>query len=184
LEDPNALLEPNPCTGCDGHPERTIALKAQEETMKATAADPQTTQKILAIAKAYDEAVNQHDPAAIAALYTEDAAFVTDRGPVQGRQAIEQWYTDLFQGWQPKNHLTTIDPECPRLVGTAGEVAWETGGWSETGQGPSGEPIQLKGHWGAMKVRQGEGWKIQMLAANVAVEPAATPSLTITRSNP
>ena len=159
-------------------------LNPRTQAMKDTAADPQTSQKILAIAKAYDEAVNQHDAAAIATLYTEDAVFVTDRGSVHGRQAIEQWYADLFPTWQPKNHLTTVDPESPRLIGTAGDAAWETGGWSETGQGPSGEPIQLKGYWGAIKVRQGEDWKIQMLTANVAVEPAATPSLTITRPNP
>jgi hypothetical protein len=28
--------------------------------------------------------------------------FVTDRGPVNGRQAIEKWYTDLYKGWHPK----------------------------------------------------------------------------------
>jgi ketosteroid isomerase-like protein len=47
-----------------------------------------------------------HNPSgpklAIAALFTEDAVFVTDRGPVNGRQAIEKWYTDLYKGWHPK----------------------------------------------------------------------------------
>jgi hypothetical protein len=28
--------------------------------------------------------------------------FVTGRGPVNGRQAIEKWYTDLYKGWHPK----------------------------------------------------------------------------------
>jgi hypothetical protein len=36
-------------------------------------ADPQITQKILAIGKAYDEGENSSDAAAIAALFTEDA---------------------------------------------------------------------------------------------------------------
>jgi ketosteroid isomerase-like protein len=48
--------------------------------------DPQTAQKILATGPAYDRGENNHDPAAIAALYTEDAVFVTDRGPINGRQ--------------------------------------------------------------------------------------------------
>jgi hypothetical protein len=44
-------------------------------------ADPQTIQKILAIGKADEEAHNNHDAAAKAALYTLDAVFVTDSGP-------------------------------------------------------------------------------------------------------
>jgi ketosteroid isomerase-like protein len=55
--------------------------------------------------KAYDVAVNNNDVAAIAALYTEDALFESDRGPVYGRKAIEKWYADVFQEWHPKNHI-------------------------------------------------------------------------------
>jgi len=40
---------------------------------KDAVADPQITQKILAIGKAYDEGENNNDAAAIAALFTEDA---------------------------------------------------------------------------------------------------------------
>ena len=43
-------------------------------------ADPQTTQKILAIIKALVEGYNNHDAAAIAALYTRDGVFVTTGG--------------------------------------------------------------------------------------------------------
>ena len=53
-------------------------------------ADPQTTQKILAIGKAYDEAHNNNDAAAVAALFTRDAVFVTIEGPIIGRQAIQK----------------------------------------------------------------------------------------------
>jgi hypothetical protein len=35
--------------------------------------DPQITEKIRAISKAYDEAVSNNDAAAVAALFTEDA---------------------------------------------------------------------------------------------------------------
>jgi hypothetical protein len=77
--------------------------------------DPQTTQKTLAIAKAYDEGESNNDAAAIAALFTEDGTFVTDRGPVNGRQAIEKWYTDLYKGWHPKNHVTKFDGNAPHF---------------------------------------------------------------------
>jgi len=68
-------------------------------------ADPQTTQKILAIGKAFDEATNNRDAAAIAAFFTRDAVLVTPEGPIIGRQAIQNWYTNLYQWWHPKNHM-------------------------------------------------------------------------------
>jgi uncharacterized protein (TIGR02246 family) len=67
--------------------------------------DSQIIEQLNAFAEKYDEAVNNNDDAAIAALYTEDAVFVSDRGPIYGRQAIEKWYADAFQGWHPKTIL-------------------------------------------------------------------------------
>ena len=58
-------------------------------------ADPQTTQKILAIGKAFDEAHSDNDAAVVAALYTRDAVLDTSEGPIIGRQAIHKYYTDL-----------------------------------------------------------------------------------------
>ena len=78
-------------------------------------ADPQTTQKILAIAKAFVEAINNNDPAAIAALFTRDAVFVTTEGPIIGRQAIQKWFTDLYQWWHPKNRIDQGGRERPSL---------------------------------------------------------------------
>jgi hypothetical protein len=72
-------------------------------------ADPQTTQKVLALFKALHEAKNNHDPAAIAALYIRDAVFVTTEGPIIGRQAVQKWYTELFQRWHPKNCSGKVD---------------------------------------------------------------------------
>jgi hypothetical protein len=46
------------------------------------------------VTKKFDEAFNNGDAAAVAALYTEDAVQVTPQGPVFGRQAIEK----LFAG--------------------------------------------------------------------------------------
>jgi hypothetical protein len=68
-------------------------------------ADPQTIQKILAICKAIDEAVNNNDPTARVAPFTRDAA--PDGGPIIGRQAIQKWFTDLYQRWTPKTTSRT-----------------------------------------------------------------------------
>jgi hypothetical protein len=69
--------------------------------------DPQTTQKLHAISKAYDEAVSNNDAAAVAALFTEDAVFVSDRGPIHGRAAIEQWYRRVPSLAPPKPYRHT-----------------------------------------------------------------------------
>jgi ketosteroid isomerase-like protein len=130
--------------------------------------DPQTTQKIRALSKAYDEAVSNNDAAAVAALFTEDAVFVSDRGPIHGRQAIQNWYIGVFQVWHPKNHIGKPDGNAPHILGTTGSEAWETGEWSETGQGKAGRPVPINGYWSTIDILEGDDWKIEMLIYNLA----------------
>jgi uncharacterized protein (TIGR02246 family) len=113
-------------------------------------ADPQTTQNIAATLKAFSEAHMNNDAAAIAALFTRDAVFVTPEGPITGRQALQKWHTDLYQWWHPKDRITKLDGPV-HLIGTAGNELWATGEWSETGQGKNGEPrgSQNRRHIGA-----------------------------------
>jgi uncharacterized protein (TIGR02246 family) len=135
--------------------------------------DPQTTQKILAIAKAYDEAENNNDAAAIAALFTEDALFVTDKGLIYGRQAIEKWYADDFQEWHHSNKLTKSDLNSFHNMGD--NVA-SSGEWSVTVQGKTGGPIHVQGYFSNILTREGNDWKIRMLTGNTTPAPAAAPS--------
>ena len=46
--------------------------------------DPQTIEQLIAFGKKFNEAENNNDAAALAALFTEDAVFVTDTGSVYG----------------------------------------------------------------------------------------------------
>ena len=133
---------------------------AQQKDM----ADPQTTQKLLAIGKAHMEANKNHDPAAIAAFYTRDAVFLTPDRPIIGRQAIQKWFTDLYQWWHPKNHIDKLDGNAPHLIGTAGNELWATGEFRETGQGKNSEPLPIKGYWACIYVREGDDWKIRVAA--------------------
>ena len=87
------------------------------------------------ITKAYTEGVNNNDGAAVAALFTRDAVFVTPEGPIISRQAIQKYYTDLYQRWRPKNSINKVDGNAYHLIGTAGNELWATGEWNETGQG-------------------------------------------------
>jgi nuclear transport factor 2 (NTF2) superfamily protein len=63
---------------------------AQQKDTAASQIDEQ-------IVKKFDEAFNNGDAAAVAALYTEDAVQVTPQGPVFGREAIEKLLTGVFQ---------------------------------------------------------------------------------------
>jgi uncharacterized protein (TIGR02246 family) len=157
-------------------------------------ADPQTTQKIHASFQGFDEAHNNNDAGARAAFYTRDAVFVTPGGTITGRQAIEKWFADLYQWWHPKNSIVKVDGNAFHLIGTAGNEAWATGEWSETGQGKNGEPIPIKGYWCMIFVRESDDWKIRVASGNTTPDsvilinksfppqPAATPSPTASPS--
>jgi uncharacterized protein (TIGR02246 family) len=133
-------------------------------------ADPQTTQKILALIEALNLAQNNNDAAAVAAFFTRDAVSVTDRGPIIGRQAIQKWFTDLYQWWHPKNSIHTVYGNVVHSIGTAGNELWATGEWSETGQGKTGEPIPIKGHWFFIFVREADGWKVRVAGGNTTLD--------------
>jgi len=138
--------------------------------------DPQIIEQIIAVGKKYDEAENNNDAAALAALFTEDAVFVTDTGPVYGRQTIEKWFADDFQEWHHSNHMRKPDPNSPRIIGAA-DVLASNGEWSVTVQGKTGCPIQVQGHWSDIYTREGNDWKIRMLTRNITpatVAPAQT----------
>jgi hypothetical protein len=51
--------------------ERQTIVSLREETMKDTA-DPQISEQVNALSKKYDDAINNNDAVAVAALYTED----------------------------------------------------------------------------------------------------------------
>jgi len=178
-------------------PNFALRTYAQEKDL----ADPQTTQKILAMGKANEEAHDNRDAAAAVAQYTRDAVFLTPEGPIIGRQAIQKWYTDLWRSWHPKNSIVKIDGNGLHLIGTAGNALWATGEYSETGQGETSDgklapekPIPQKNHWLNIYVREGEDWKARVSAwsqtaasvilANKAFAPqaAVTPSPTASPS--
>ena len=53
------------------------AFAQQKDTV-----DPQIIEQLNALTEKFIEAVDNNDVAAVAALFTEDAVFVTDTGPV------------------------------------------------------------------------------------------------------
>ena len=90
--------------------------------------DPQLRQAPIAVIQKHADAMNNNDAAAASALFTEDTVYVTDRGRVNGREAIEKWYADLFKNVQFSNHVITVDQDSPHNVGNADEkMMWATG---------------------------------------------------------
>ncbi len=126
-------------------------------------------EQLQANGKRYSEVFNQNDAAAMADLYTDDAVIVTDRGLFYGREAIENYYSDIFQHGRISKHVNVADQYSPHAIGTAGNEVWETGGWSLTVQDNDGGDVSasLKGYWAAIKVRDGDIWKMRMEAWNV-----------------
>jgi len=147
------------------------------------ALDPQLIERLAQIDKKYAEATNNNDAAAVAALFTEDAVFVTqDTGLLYGRQAIEKQYAEWFKGAHASDHIGKSDPKCTRflrttvnaMTGGEPDYVMRGGEWSATWQAQGQKPEHLKGYWSAINTREGDDWKIQMLTTNVTPAPAAT----------
>jgi ketosteroid isomerase-like protein len=135
-------------------------------------ADPELREALTEFNKKVDDGLNSGNAAALAALFTEDAVFVTDQGPVFGRQAIEKWYTDLFQTIHFSNHSGTVDQNSPHGIATADIEMWATGQWSVTLKGQNFGPVQAKGYYGAIYVREGGAWKKRMETWNLTPPPS------------
>jgi uncharacterized protein (TIGR02246 family) len=130
------------------------------------AGDVKALDAISALGMKYDEAYKRSDAAALAALFTEDAVLVTPEGLFSGRQTIEKWYADDFQRWHPTNNMSQIDQ-----LNAIGDAAWAVGEWWSTFQSQNG-PVQARGYWSAIYVREGDAWKIRMLTLTERPRPA------------
>ena len=143
------------------------------KTEQTNTPDPQLREQLDAKSKKFDEACDNNDAAAVAALFTEDAVLVNDTGPVYGRKAIEKSFADLFQKWRVSNHISKRDQYSPHIIGTAGDEAWSNGEWSLTLQGQNDGPYHLKGYWSSVDVREGDAWKDRMQIWNITPAPPA-----------
>ena len=118
--------------------------------------DAKTAQEIRALAMKYDEALNHRDPAAVAALYTEDAIYVAHHGTFRGRQAIEKTYTNYFQDRHSINHVSTVD----RVMAVGNDVR-VFGTWRSAFQDTNSAPGKDGGHFRWLLVRKGDTWEIR-----------------------
>ena len=139
-----------------------------------TAPDPQLREAFATLLKKMDDGFVNSDAAALAALYTKDAVFCGGEGsgPHYGREAIEKHFAEGFKLFHFSNHVVTPDQYSPHVIGTAGNAVWALGEWSMTIQSKNGgSPMQIKGNWLDIFVRDGDSWKAQSILTNNAAPP-------------
>ena len=150
-------------------------------------ADPRIAEQLKELSKKTNEAFNNNDAAAVAALYTEDAILVNDTGPVYDREAIEKYWAGAFKQFHFSNHIDKADETSSHIIGTSGNEAWSNGKWINTLKGKDFGPIESTGNWLEIYRREGDTWKKRLDMWNVTPAPpatgAATPSPTTTPSN-
>jgi ketosteroid isomerase-like protein len=133
--------------------------------------DAQIVEQLNALGKKTNEALNNGDASALAALYTEDAVLVTGTGPIYGREAIEKYYARLFQHIRFTNHAGEPDQYSPHIIGTGGDEVWSNGEWNHTLQGHGVGTVKQKGYWASIAVREGNTWKVRLDFSNWNVVP-------------
>jgi ketosteroid isomerase-like protein len=123
----------------------------------------------------FDAACNSNDAtsaATVAALFTDDAVFVTPYGVLHGREAIQKQFADWWGGSRARNHVSKGDPNAKPIAALDPKIVALNGEWAETGQSKDGTPYQIKGYWSAIDVQEGDVWKIRWLTYNQTPAPA------------
>lgn len=78
-------------------------------TQEKEVTDPEIRPQLEAIDNKFDEACNNNDAAAVAALFAQGAVAVTPTGVFSGRQAIEKYFEGIFQQWHVSDHKNKLD---------------------------------------------------------------------------
>ena len=104
-----------------------------------------------------DEAYNNNDASALAALFTEDAVLVVPDGMFFGRLAIEKRDSEAFQQWP----ITTFSGQRYGLY-AIDNAAWSVGERMSTLESKTA-PVFAGGYESVIYVREGAAWKIRML---------------------
>jgi uncharacterized protein (TIGR02246 family) len=129
-------------------------------------------QSVEAICRQWEAAIAKQDPTGVGALFAENGIFVTPVGVLRNRLQIKTYYGGAFkQGWNKE--VVTVDE-----THLAGNAAWAFGDYTLSGQGPN-QTLHRAGRWSMVFERDGNGWKIRFLIANVkppSPAPAAPPA--------
>lgn len=116
------------------------------------------------VVQAFNQASLAKDAAGLAALYSEDATYVTPDGPIFGRAAIQRQYAEGFK-------FVTLEPaKLDRVIMIGDTVRLRDGSWSGVLQSANG-PVHVNGYWATTDLRDGNTWKIRMETSNMTMPP-------------
>ncbi len=133
------------------------------DTTEASPADPTAT--ITQLRNDWVAAAERDDAAGVAALYAEDALFLTPENVVEGRAAIEAAFTESFK---TASGLTVTE----RTTENAGDVVYSTGDYTQKVATADGKTADVNGSYLVITRRQADGtWKIVRHVS--MVKPAA-----------
>ena len=145
------------------------AEKSAETADTTTAAAVPATGAVVDTAReAWMAAAAKDDAAAVGAMYTEDAVFVSSEAPPAiGRAAIQEAFARVFP-------ISAIDRITSKEVVVSGDLAYDYGEYQQTITPPGGAPQAVRGHYVVILRRQSDGsWK---LAKHLDVSPPASPA--------
>ena len=123
---------------------------------RTIAASPQLVQQLEAINLKFDEAFNKHDATAVGALYIANAVQVSAVGTFSGREAIEKYFTDWFERFNPSDRVTKMS----YVYALAGDLC-AIGGYSLTWGRQSRAGSFSGGYLVNVYTRVGDTWKIR-----------------------
>jgi hypothetical protein len=109
------------------------AFAQQDDTV-----DPQVVQQLRVLDRKTEEAYKKGYATARAALFTEDAILVNQKGLFSGRHAIEAYYADVFTAAHFFDMVQTEDKNSPLTIDRVGNYIWRHGEWPETFQAQRG----------------------------------------------
>ena len=117
------------------------------------------------ISAAHAENFNKQNAAGIAALYAKGATLVNAAGV---QTSIEENFQNAFKAGFNHQEVTVGE-----VASIAPDIALGMGEYANSGQGQSG-PLQVRGRWTAVYIREGGVWKIRQLTA-VPIPPPKQP---------
>jgi len=127
--------------------------------------DPNLRAEVERISAAHAENFNKQNAAGIAALYAKGATLVNAAGV---QTSIEDNFQNAFKAGFNHQEVTVGE-----VASIAPDIALGMGEYANSGQGQSG-PLQVRGRWTAVYLREGGIWKIRQLTA-VTIPPPKQP---------
>jgi uncharacterized protein (TIGR02246 family) len=103
----------------------------------------------------FSEAISRGDAQTIAALYTQDAIVLPERGEmVKGRKAIGEFWKTAMDSGVKSLETTTLE------FGSSGDLAHEVGTVQLAIQGQGNAPATASAKYVVVWKREADGWKI------------------------